>query len=202
MNKVYIIVMTATVLFSSSCSSPFIIGATVSGIAMKDNRSWRTSFNDQAGSHKLKLKLNKNFKKDNIRVYSFNGNILLVGQTSNENHKIEAEKYAKQLTNAKKVFNEIKVSKNSTLPTNIYDLYIYSKANIMLLLAPHLSSSNIKCVCEAGELYLMGDIRVEDANIALETVRSIDGVKHVYSAFTYLTEYSEKELNNINLFNI
>ncbi|MCF6434885.1 MULTISPECIES: BON domain-containing protein [Pseudoalteromonas] len=122
----------------------------------------------------------------NISLISVNGIVLMVGQVANTEMKQQAQSALKDIPAIRQVHNQLRISSNIGVTTQTHDVWLTSKVKTRLLAAEDVSGNNIKVVTENSEVFLMGLVKREEADRAVEIARNINGVTRVVKAFEYL----------------
>lgn len=122
-------------------------------------------------------------KATNVQVISLNHTVLLVGQAETAADKDKVHKIISAIPKVKKIHNQIRIAKLSTVGTKATDSWLTTKVKSSLLTDDRLDGSIIKVISEDSEVFLMGLVSSKDANTAVEIARHIDGVSRVYKAF-------------------
>lgn len=191
--KKFILLMTSiwlSVLLQGCVPAVFVAGAAV-GISastiVNDVRPTKVILADQRIAHNVKANLlqDDKFKNSHVSVSSYNRIVLLVGQTPTSYLRDLAENRAKAVPDVRLVHNEITINAPTTFTEQSKDTWITTEAKTILIAQPGLKSSQIKIITENSVIYLMGLVNHHNADIAVEKVRSIDGVQKVVKLFEY-----------------
>ncbi|SEJ15159.1 BON domain-containing protein [Pseudomonas sp. NFR16] len=121
-----------------------------------------------------------------IVVTSFNGVVLLAGQTPRADLKQLAEQTASQVQKVKKVDNELQVIAPSSLLARSNDAWLTSKIKAEMLTDSAIPGSRIKVVTENGIVYLLGLLTQAEANRATNLVQGVAGVQKIVKLFEYI----------------
>jgi len=92
---------------------------------------------------------------------------------------------ASEITNVKRVFNEITLASPSAVASRSSDTYITSKVKTHLYSNSTTNGYPVKVVTENGIVYLMGLLTSEEADSATQVVRKVGGVQRVVKLFEY-----------------
>lgn len=169
----------------------FAVGAAAgaAGIAgVYDHRKLEQIAMDQRIAHAIDQTIRLDPKQQansHFDVTSFNQIVLLTGQTTTPSLRQEAERIAKQTPNVKKVYNEIAIKGPTSSLTRTSDAWITTKIKTQMLATEGLRSGSLKVVTENGSVYLMGIVSHEQADIAVDIARQVDGVQRVVKVFQY-----------------
>ncbi|RJX73240.1 BON domain-containing protein [Pseudomonas sp. LS-2] len=174
----------------SGCSS--VINASREA-PIDDDRGTRT-FGSKIDDSLIETKVAVNVAKaspdlDNnshIVVTSFNGVVLLAGQTPRADLKQLAEQTASQVQKVKKVNNELQVIAPSSMLARSNDAWLTSKIKTEMLTDSAIPGSRIKVVTENGIVYLLGLLTQAEANRATNLVQGVSGVQKIVKLFEYI----------------
>jgi osmotically-inducible protein OsmY len=177
-------------LGSSGCSS--VINASREA-PIDDDRGTRT-FGSKIDDSLIETKVSVNIAKANpdldnashIVVTSFNGIVLLAGQTPRADLKQLAEQTASQVQKVKKVNNELQVTGPSSMLARSNDAWLTSKIKTEMLTDSAIPGSRIKVVTENGIVYLLGLLTQAEATRATNLVQGVGGVQKIVKLFEYI----------------
>jgi osmotically-inducible protein OsmY len=125
-------------------------------------------------------------RDSHIVVVSYNGIVLLAGQTPNANLKAKAEQAARATQRVKKVNNELQVLAPSSLLARNNDTWLTTKIKSQMLADAAVPGSRIKIVTENGIVYMLGLVTRQEANITTSLVQGVDGVQKIVKLFEYI----------------
>ena len=167
---------------------PVVVGGAAAGGAMAaDRRTSGTYIDDQA----IELKAGKAIadslnEKVHANVTSYNRQVLITGEVSDEANKKKAESLVRPIENVTSIKNYLEIAKNSSIGSRTNDTYITSKVKANFLKENKFSANYVKVVTENGTVYLLGLVTHKEADDAVEIARSIGGVKTVVKVFEYM----------------
>ena len=166
-----------------------VVGAGVGAAsAAHDRRTLGAQVDDKTAASKISVALSEVEalkKHTNITVQVFNGTALLVGQApSNELIQL-AQQTAGSIKNIKKLHNQIRLGKPISTSAAANDVWLASKVKTQLLADKRVDGLNVEIEVENAEVFLMGLVSQQEANIAVDITRNIEGVKQVVKAFEY-----------------
>ncbi|MFB4393865.1 MULTISPECIES: BON domain-containing protein [unclassified Pseudomonas] len=121
-----------------------------------------------------------------IVVSSYNGIVLLAGQTPRADLKSLAEQTAGQVQRVKKVHNELQVMQPSSILARNNDAWLTTKIKAQMLGDANVPGSRIKVITENGIVYLLGLVTQREANAATAVVQSVSGVQKIVKLFEYI----------------
>jgi osmotically-inducible protein OsmY len=187
-NKLSLLLL--AVLISLQGCAALVVGAGVSAAsAAHDRRTLGAQVDDKTAASRISVALSEVEALKNqtsITVQVFNGTALLVGQApSNELIQL-AQQTASSVKNIKKLHNQIRLGSPISTSDSAKDLWLSSKVKTQLIADKRIDGLNIEIEVENSEVFLMGLVSQEEANIAVDITRNIDGVKQVVKAFEYL----------------
>ena len=170
--------------------APVIAGGAVatSVIVAKDPRTAATMIDDKG----IQLKAGSAIFEDetlsgqaHINVTSYNGVVLLTGETPTAEMRDRAEQIVRGVEKVRRIHNEITVAAPSSGLTRSSDTLITTKVKTRMLAEKDFDSGRVKVVTENGTVYLMGLVNQREAEVATEISRSVGGVQRVVRLFEY-----------------
>ena len=182
------VILAAALSTQLTACFPVVVGGAAAGGAMAaDRRTSGTYIEDEA----IELKAGKSIAdslKDNVHanITSYNRQVLITGEVSDEANKKKAESLVKPIENVAGIKNHLEVAKNSSISSRTNDTYITSKVKASFIKENKFSANYVKVVTENGTVYLLGLVTHKEADDAVEIARSINGVKTVVKAFEYI----------------
>ena len=171
----------------SGCVAAVIAGA-AGGLVVYDKRSFSMIEKDSRIFHKVHTSLVTNpvFDESHIVVTSFNRNVLLAGEVSSASLRKKAESVATSVPNVKRVYNELTIGAPTSLSQRSKDSWITSQIRAKMLTKKNLESGSIRVVTEDSVVYLMGVVTREQAQLAVDVARQVNGVTKVVKVFRYI----------------
>jgi len=171
----------------TACVPMIVGGAAVGGSMAADRRTSGTYIEDQAIELKASKAIADSLKeKVHANITSFNRQVLITGEVSDDANKKKAESLVKPIENVASIKNYLEIAKNSSLSVRTNDAYITSKVKANFLKENKFSANYVKVVTERGTVYLLGLVTHKEADDAVEIARSIGGVKTVVKVFEYI----------------
>ena len=131
--------------------------ATDERIRVEINKKWFDYSSDMSGQ--LTLAVN-------------NGEVLIAGQVSNPDWKVEAVRLAWQVDGVAEVINEIQIAEPVDMGQYMHDVWLAQQLRNKLLVDAKVRSVNYNIDCVAGTIYLMG---VAQDQVELQRDRSCQG---------------------------
>ncbi|MDF2641970.1 MAG: lipoprotein [Pseudomonas sp.] len=189
LNRLSLLVLTLCLGFSG-CSS---VLTAARDKPIEDDRGTRT-FGSKIDDSLIETKAAVNISKahadladgSHIVVTSYNGIVLLAGQTPRADLKAMAEQAAASVQRVKKVNNELQVMAPSSLLARNNDAWLTTKIKSQMLTDASIPGSRIKVVTENGIVFLLGLVTQDEANRATSLVQGVSGVQKIVKLFEYI----------------
>jgi osmotically-inducible protein OsmY len=121
-----------------------------------------------------------------IVVASYNGVVLLAGQTPRSELKETAEQAASSVQRVKRVHNELQVLQPSSALARSNDSWLTTKIKAQMLTDESVPGSRIKVITENGIVYLLGLVTRQEGNRATSVVQGVSGVQRIVKLFEYI----------------
>lgn len=176
-------------LLLTACG-PAIIGTAATGATMMHDRRTAGTIIDDYGtqlSASTLLREHPELKEDaRIKVVSYDNNVLLIGQVPDQNRADEVERLVYTLPNIEKVYNELEIQEPKSIKARSSDTWLTTRIKAISMGDKELDPVRLKVVTENGVVYLMGLMTREEADVATNKIREVDGVKKVVRAFEYI----------------
>lgn len=171
------------------CAPVVATGAVATGVIVaKDPRTTGTMIDDKGVQFKASSTINEDETlggQVHINVTSYNGVVLLSGETPTAEMRVRAEQLVQGVEKVRRVYNEITVAAPSSGLTRSSDTLITTKVKTRMLTEKDFDSGRVKVVTENGTVYLMGLLSEREAAVATEISRSVSGVQRVVRLFEY-----------------
>ncbi|AVJ55115.1 osmotically-inducible protein OsmY [Idiomarina sp. OT37-5b] len=161
-------------------------GAAALGVSsVTDPRTIGSQLDDQTIEMKANAKLgnDEQLGEYRLRVVSYDQNVLLIGQVPNEAARQRAERIISDTNGIDNIFNQVRISSQAGLSTQTNDAWITSQVKLKLAANDKVDASDVKVVTENGEVFLLGIVGGDSANIAVDIARNVKGVTRVIKAF-------------------
>jgi len=172
--------------------SPLILAALALTIALAGcgNRSVGNKIDDQFISPEVSSSVasahaDLSSPTSHIVVTSYNGVVLLAGQTPRNELKSMAEQAARKVNNVRKVHNELQVLQPTSLLARSNDSLLTSRIKTQMLADSSVPGTRIKVVTENGVVFMLGLVSQAEATHATNLVQSVSGVQKVVKLFQY-----------------
>lgn len=176
----------AAILLLQGCAAAVVAGGATAVTAANDRRTLGSQIDDNGIVIRARRALNEDqltAKGSNLNITSYNGVVLLTGQTTSEQVREQAQRLVQDLPSVKMVHNQIRIGNNTSLTTRTRDNWIGTKVKSQLLADEQVSGLNIKVVTENAEVFLMGLVSGAEADKAVDIARHVEGVVRVIKAF-------------------
>lgn len=163
--------------------------ATTSMQMAYNHRNFKKNFDDQYTTfraYRLLTVENPQFKDSNFTIATYNGVVLLAGQTPTKEQAKGAEQLVQTLPGAQKIYNFIEVSAPSSRVVRLNDSWITTKIKSKIIASDEVDASSVKVVTENGTVFLMGVLQPEEADAAVALASETEGVQRVVKMFSYL----------------
>lgn len=121
-----------------------------------------------------------------IVVVSYNGVVLLAGQTPRAELKQQAAQVAANIQGVKRVHNELQVLPPSSGLARSSDTWLTTKIKAQMIGDESIPSGRIKVITENGIVYLMGLVTRAEGQRAANAVQSVAGVQRIVKLFEYI----------------
>lgn len=190
MKRIIILLIMISILSGCAVAIPaaFVAGATAGGSLLYDERGIKTMLQDHNAATYAQNWINNDPKlkdKAHINVDVFNHIALLVGQAPTPDLRQRAYQIVQRTKNISRIYNEVTVSKPTSILRRTDDSWITTKVKSAMLAKKGLNSTQLKVLTEDGIVYLMGVVNQQQALIASNVAKKISGVKEVVKVFQY-----------------
>ena len=129
-------------------------------------------------------------QRSHIVVASYNGVVLLAGQTPREELKQMAEQAASGVQRVKRVHNELQILQPSSALARSNDSWLTTKIKTQMLADNSVPGSRIKVITENGIVYLLGLVTRQEGSRATNLVRASPGYSGSSSCSNISTDRS------------
>lgn len=120
-----------------------------------------------------------------VVVTSYNGVILLAGQTPRAELKDKAAQAARNVQGVTKIHNELQVLQPTSALARSNDALMTSKIKTLMLADSAVPSAKVKVITENGIVYLMGLVTRAEGASAGNVVAGVSGVQKIVKLFQY-----------------
>lgn len=168
------------------CATGIVIVAGTAVAVGNDERSIAEQLDDSlltlAALDEIK-KLNLNDENIRINLVSNSGNLLVVGQVTDQPTKQKIEQALNNLYQAKAIYNQLRIAKPIGFAQQSKDSWITTKVKTQLAGKNKVNPLKIKVITEDSEVFLIGKVNEEMARDATNITSKVDGVKRVNRVF-------------------
>lgn len=176
------------VVFLQGCAPAVVGGAATGASVAYDRRTTGTVIDDQGIEFKAAYALFNNkeiYDQSHINVTSYNGVVLLTGETPSESLKQKVTAEVKRIPKVRRIHNELAIAAPSALTSRSSDGWITSKIKAKMTTDEQTDPFHVKVVTERGIVYLMGMLSRAEAERAVNLVKNTAGVQRVVKIFEY-----------------
>lgn len=171
------------------CAAAAVVAVSTGASIATDRRTLGNQIDDQNIELIAYNEITKNealSENTNLHVTSVNGSVLIIGQSPNAYLKDQAIKILNNINGIVKIHDQVRIGNVTSITTQTNDVWLTSKVKTALFSSEKVSAKDIKVITENAEVFLMGLVSKEEAEIAIEITRNISGVNRVFKAFEYL----------------
>ena len=173
----------------SGCGIVLVTTATVMAIDVaRDRRGASVYWDDNKMELDIKRLIGKQkqIEHEHINVTAYNGVVLLTGEVPDQRDIDTSIDVAKSHQGSRQVINRLELAGKTNLNSRANDGWITTKVKTAIATSAPVESTRIKVVTERANVYLMGLVKPEEADIAVEATRSVTGVVRVIKVFEYI----------------
>ena len=152
-------------------------------------RTWGSWLDDQTVETVTTVNIKKAdpaLRSARVKVISFNGIVLLIGQVPSQQLKELASNTAQNVAKVRQVYNELEIGPNADLMTQSNDSWLTGKIKTAMLANDAVTGDKIKINTEQGTVFLMGLVTPEMAEEAASIAANTRGVSRVIKVFEYI----------------
>mgnify|MGYP006323432071 FL=1 len=188
--RLSLVALTLCLGLTAGCSS--VLTAT-RDTPIEDDRGTRT-FGSKIDDSLIETKVAVNVAKaspdldtgSHIVVTSYNGIVLLAGQTPRAELKAQAEQAAAAVQRVKKVNNELQVMAPSSILARNNDAWLTTKIQTQMLTDSQLPGPLLQSVTPNDTVSMLGLVTKQEATRATNLVQSVSGVQKIVKLFEYI----------------
>ena len=176
-----------------SACAPVLVGGAATGGAMAVDRRTPGAFIDD---ERIEWTIRNAIRQDqelgsqsNVSVVSYDGVVLLAGETPTEALRSRAAGHARNVEKVRRVHNELVIAAPSSLMSRSSDTAITARVKTRILGIRDLEGfdgTKVKVVTENGTVFLMGKLHRKEADVVTDTARQVGGVQRIVRLFEYL----------------
>jgi len=174
----------------AGCAAVGVVAVVSPPLSFADRRSTETQIIDQKNEFKAIIEIQETYDDANVSFVSYNQTLVITGEIPTEELKIKIETLAKNIDGVKIVKNFLLIGKNSSLRSKGLDVISTTNVKSRLFIKRNkgeykkkLSPTHIKVFSERQEVYLMGLVTQEEANVAIAIAKSSKGPKNIIPLF-------------------
>ena len=164
-------------------------GNAAMSVAVQERRTTGTVIDDELIELKALAAIGEDealSSQTHVNPTSFNGLVLLTGEAPGESLRTRIVEIVRNIPRVRGVQNEIGLMAPSTLLARAGDAVMTGKVKVALFRDKALNAAKVKVVTERGVVYLMGLLRQDEADWAVELVRRVSGVQRVVKVMEYI----------------
>lgn len=193
LGALYLTLLTCSLVLTTSllqgCVGVFAAGAAGGAASLvSDPRTAGTMIEDNAIEFRLASQIQNDKEladRSNVNVTSYNGILLLTGETPTEDLRKRITQYAKNDSKIREVHDELTIQESLPLRARNYDSWLTTKVKTKLLNQKELNAVAIKVVTSGQNVYLMGLVKHSEAQLAAQDAAEVEGVNRVIKTFEY-----------------
>ena len=137
-------------------------------------------------AHRQIRRLESEINPGNISAHCFNRSVLLTGQVESPATAELVESAVRKIRVVKHIHNEITVSGPTSLTVRASDTLIATKVRSKLLATQNVHVSRFKVVTNNGVVFLMGLVSRDEANRAVNSIRTVFGAQKIVKILEYI----------------
>lgn len=182
----------AGLVMALGACAPIVLGGAMvgGGFVATDRRTSGAQLEDEG----IELRANSRLgDRGHFNVTSYNRQVLLTGEVSSEQAKVQAGEIVSKVENVRAVVNELAVAGTSSLSQRSSDALVTGRVKAVLVDARDISSNAFKIITERGIVYMMGRVTEREANRATELIRGVSGVQRVVRVLELISEEELKQ---------
>lgn len=140
------------------------------------------------------LAVNRTFNNSScvLDLAVFNGDVLVAGHVPTTELSDDLKQRLKTLQGYRRLFNEVKILQISS--NSIGDSWITTKIRSQIFADESIDPNAFKIVTSDKVVYLMGDVKPDQADKVVAIARSTEGVERVVKLMQYFTYQSSKNV--------
>ncbi|HNC50675.1 MAG TPA: BON domain-containing protein [Accumulibacter sp.] len=178
------------------CLPLLAAGASGGALAAVDRRSLGTQADDETIEWKASARVSEKYgENSHINFTSYNRKVLISGEVSSEEIRVQVERIVAEVPQVQGVYNELAVAPVSSFSTRSNDSYITTRVKGGFVDAGKFNPVHVKVVTEAGVVYLLGLVSQREADAAIQVARTTSGVKKVVTLMEILPPAKVRELD-------
>ncbi|MBS0320871.1 MAG: BON domain-containing protein [Proteobacteria bacterium] len=167
---------------------PVVVAGAAAGAALvaTDRRSAGAQLDDQTIETKVAAAVTAKYGDTvHVNVTSFNGIVLLTGETPSSMERSDIEQMTRSTERVRSVVNEIVIAQPTPMSSRTNDTYITAKVKTRFVEANRFPANYVKVVTERQVVYLMGIVTHQEGDAAAEIASTTTDVVRVVRVFEY-----------------
>lgn len=188
MTRNIVAIFLVSMVFLQGCA-PAIVGGAATGAAVAHDRRTVGSVVDDQGielkAFNTLFRQNELYDVSHINVTSYNGIVLVTGETPTKAMKAQITEEIENLPKVRKVHNEMAIASPSAMSARSSDTWLTSKVKTKMTADTDIDPFRFKVVTSRGTVYLMGMVTRAQADKAVDLTRRTGGVQRVVKIFEY-----------------
>ena len=184
----FALIVLIPIILLQGCATAIITGAATGVTLVHDRRTTGAVIDDQGVEFKAALAIFNNkdiYEQSHINVTSYNGIILITGETLTEQLKQQVYDLVRVIPKVRTIHNELIIAAPSSLPSRSSDAWITSKVKAKITSDRQIDPFYIKVVTEHGIVYLMGIVNQSESDRSVSIASNSAGVQRVVKIFEY-----------------
>jgi osmotically-inducible protein OsmY len=164
-------------------------GALAGSTLVGDSRNLQTINTDKDATFQANTRLSADKtlpRGTRVSATVFNHEMLLVGQVLTEENKMQVEDRVKSVPNVNKIYNQITVGESLGALSASSDTALTGNIKTQMMATKNVKSGQFKIVTEDGVVYILGLTTRDQADMTVNLIREIAGVKRVVTLIRYL----------------
>lgn len=137
-------------------------------------------------AHEAIAEADERFAASRIKVISYDGVVLLVGQVPEDDLRERAANAMRDIPQIRRVHNELRVGGPNGLIARANDDWLTTKVVSRFAASDKVNATRVKVVAEDGVVFLVGILPPAEADQAAQVARTVFGVNKVVKVFDYL----------------
>lgn len=185
--KIRVVVWALISVVLSGCMLAVVAGA-AGGLIVYDQRSVPAIERDARIFYVIHTAIatDPKFADARVKVSVYQQVVLLVGQVRSHSLRTLAQEIAQTTPNVRRVYNHLTIGTAIDIRQQSEDTWITSQVRSKMLAKKGLESGSVKVITEAKVVYLTGVVTAEQADLAVNVARKINGVRQVVKMFQYI----------------
>lgn len=180
MRNIIVLLALAVLPLINGCTPLLVGGAAATGAMVGvDRRTVGTMAEDEGIEIKASNRIKQKFQDVHLNITSYNRMVLLTGEVSSAAAKTEVAQIVQAVENVRGVYNELQVAGNTSFTARANDSYLTSKVKTRFVDSGKFNALHVKVVTENGVVYLLGLVKRQEADSAIEIARTTAGVQKV-----------------------